>query len=59
MDSFFDRLEMTPISSSPFSADAHKYSVFFVFAAGILWSTVGLSIRMIEDAFVWQILLYR
>ena len=34
MDSFFDRLEMTPISSSPFSADAHKYSVFFVFAAG-------------------------
>ena len=59
MNSFFDRPEMTPISSSPFSADAHKYGVLFVFAAGILWSTVGLGIRMIEDAFVWQILLYR
>jgi drug/metabolite transporter (DMT)-like permease len=33
--------------------------VFFVFAAGVLWSTVGLGIRMIEDAVVWQILLYR
>lgn len=44
----------------PFSnADAHKYGVLFVFAAGVLWSTVGLGIRMIEDAVVWQILLYR
>ena len=50
---------MTPISSPPFNADAHKYGVLFVFAAGVLWSTVGLGIRMIEDAFVWQILLYR
>ena len=25
----------------------------------MLWSTVGLGIRMIEDAIVWQILLYR
>ena len=50
---------MTILSSTPGSADAHKYGVFFVFAAGILWSTVGLGIRMIEDAFVWQILLYR
>ena len=50
---------MTPISFPPFDADAHKYGVLFVFAAGILWSTVGLGIRMIEDAFVWQILLYR
>jgi drug/metabolite transporter (DMT)-like permease len=31
----------------------------FVFAAGVLWSTVGLGIRLIEDAVVWQILLYR
>ena len=41
------------------NADAHKYGVLFVFAAGVLWSTVGLGIRMIEDAVVWQILLYR
>ena len=36
-----------------------KYGILFVFAAGVLWSTVGLGIRMIEEAFVWQILLYR
>ncbi|MEP3688441.1 MAG: DMT family transporter [Sulfitobacter dubius] len=40
-------------------ADAHKHGVLFVFAAGVLWSTVGLGIRLIEDAVVWQILLYR
>ena len=50
---------MTPISFPPLDADARKYGALFVFAAGILWSTVGLGIRMIEDAFVWQILLYR
>lgn len=33
--------------------------MLFVFAAGVLWSTVGLGIRLIEDAGVWQILLYR
>lgn len=37
----------------------HRYGVLFVFAAGVLWSTVGLGIRLIEDAVVWQILLYR
>ena len=31
----------------------------FVFLAGVLWSTVGLGIRLIEDAQVWQILFYR
>ncbi|MFU8835267.1 DMT family transporter [Roseovarius autotrophicus] len=30
-----------------------------VFMAGVLWSTVGLGIRLIEDAVVWQILFYR
>ena len=43
----------------PSPSDAHKYGILFVFAAGVLWSTVGLGIRMIEDAVVWQILLYR
>lgn len=38
---------------------AHGYGVLFVFTAGVLWSTVGLGIRLIEDAGVWQILLYR
>jgi len=36
-----------------------RNDVFFVFCAGVLWSTVGLGVRLIEDAFVWQILLYR
>ena len=40
-------------------ADIHKHSVLFVLAAGVLWSTVGLGIRLIEDAMVWQILFYR
>ncbi len=33
--------------------------LFFVFAAGVIWSTIGLGIRLIENAEVWQILLYR
>jgi DME family drug/metabolite transporter len=55
----FDWPEMTSIAPSTSTADAHKYGVLFVFAAGVLWSTVGLGIRMIEDAVVWQILFYR
>ncbi len=43
----------------PSSIDAHKYGILFVLVAGVLWSTVGIGIRMIEDAVVWQILLYR
>jgi DME family drug/metabolite transporter len=50
---------MTPLDQPAGSADAHRHGVFFVFAAGVLWSTVGLGIRLIEDAVVWQILLYR
>jgi drug/metabolite transporter (DMT)-like permease len=30
-----------------------------VLAAGALWSTVGLGVRLIEEATVWQILFYR
>lgn len=30
-----------------------------ILIAGVLWSTVGLGIRMIEEATVWQILFYR
>ena len=50
---------MNSITPSSPDAEAHKYGVLFVFAAGVLWSTVGLGIRLIEDAVVWQILLYR
>lgn len=47
---------MTFIPSPP---NVPKYGILFVFAAGVLWSTVGLGIRILEDAVVWQILLYR
>ena len=50
---------MTQTDASTGTLGQHKYGVLFVFAAGILWSTVGLGIRLIEDAVVWQILLYR
>lgn len=33
--------------------------MLLVFLAGVLWSTVGLGIRLIEEAQVWQILIYR
>ena len=41
------------------STGTYTFSILLVFSAGVLWSTVGLGIRMIEDADVWQILLYR
>ena len=50
---------MTVVSPLSHSVGISKYGVLFVFAAGVLWSTVGLGIRLIEDAVVWQILLYR
>ena len=36
-----------------------RRGLIFVFTAGVLWSTVGLGIRLIDEATVWQILLYR
>jgi drug/metabolite transporter (DMT)-like permease len=33
--------------------------VTMVFFAGVLWSTVGLGIRLMDEAVVWQILFYR
>lgn len=50
---------MNSQAKSSLAIDANKYGLLFVFTAGVLWSTVGLGIRMIEDAVVWQILLYR
>lgn len=42
-----------PVSLSYFNG------VVLVLLAGVFWSTMGLGIRSIEDANVWQILLYR
>ena len=50
---------MTAIDRPTPVTQAQRHGVLLVFAAGVLWSTVGLGIRMIEDAVVWQILLYR
>ena len=50
---------MTSLTPPTLAVDTHKHGLLFVFTAGVLWSTVGLGIRMIEDAVVWQILLYR
>ena len=36
-----------------------RRGLIFVFMTGVLWSTVGLGIRLIDEATVWQILLYR
>ena len=38
---------------------SYRRGIICVFAAGVLWSTVGLGIRLMEDAGVWQILFYR
>ena len=40
-------------------SNIYIHSLIFVFFAGVLWSTVGLGIRLIEGAGVWQILFYR
>ncbi len=50
---------MTETPAPADTGESHRRGVFFVFCAGILWSTVGLGIRLIEDVVVWQILLYR
>ncbi|MEM9104817.1 MAG: DMT family transporter [Pseudomonadota bacterium] len=43
----------------PVHGSEYGRGVLYVLVAGILWSTVGLGIRLIEDATAWQILLYR
>ncbi len=40
-------------------SNTYTHALIFVFFAGVLWSTVGLGIRLIEGAGVWQILFYR
>lgn len=50
---------MTTANIAPTHQISQRTGVLFVLAAGVLWSTVGLGIRLIDDANVWQILLYR
>ncbi len=50
---------MTAMNPTSSAVDGHRYDVLLVFSAGVLWSTIGLGIRLIEDAVVWQILFYR
>ncbi|MBX2838587.1 MAG: hypothetical protein KTR35_17140 [Gammaproteobacteria bacterium] len=50
---------MTSTSQVLDASISRKHGILFVLAAGFLWSTVGLGIRLIEDAVVWQILFYR
>jgi len=50
---------MTATTEMTDQSTTHGAGVIYVLIAGVLWSTVGLGIRLIEDAVVWQILLYR
>jgi drug/metabolite transporter (DMT)-like permease len=50
--------ESTSIQQSPVSL-SYLNGVLLVLLAGVFWSTMGLGIRQIEYANVWQILLYR
>ena len=38
---------------------SYRNSLLMVFCAGLLWSTQGLAIRLIEGSDAWQILFYR
>lgn len=49
---------MKQVPDLGYKSEARR-GLLFVFMAGVLWSTVGLGIRMIDEATVWQILLYR
>lgn len=50
---------MTMANTAALPARDYRNGLLCVIAAGTLWSTVGLGIRLIENAEVWQILLYR
>ncbi|MCP5083873.1 MAG: EamA family transporter [Alphaproteobacteria bacterium] len=50
---------MTNATVTQPSVLSYRNGVLLVLVAGVLWSTVGLGIRSIENAEVWQILLYR
>ncbi len=50
---------MAAPSDTARSLGGHERGLLLVLAAGVLWSSIGLGVRLIEDATVWQLLLYR
>ena len=46
-------------NSLTFPVPSYRQGVILVFIAGLCWSTMGLGIRFMEIANVWQILFYR
>jgi len=42
-----------------FFKPTYRYGVFLVLFSGLCWSSIGLGVRFIEVADVWQILFYR
>lgn len=42
-----------------FFKPTYRYGVFLVLFSGLCWSSIGLGVRFIEVANVWQILFYR
>ncbi len=52
---------MPEVSSAPTNHNDISYikGVILVLLAGVFWSTMGLGLRHIEEANVWQILFYR
>jgi DME family drug/metabolite transporter len=53
---FVTRSEQVLVSSA--AADRRR-GVLLVASAGVLWSTLGLGVRLMEDASAWQIVFYR
>ncbi|WP_127115520.1 DMT family transporter [Shimia sediminis] len=47
-----------PLHIDTFDATRRR-GMALVFLAGVLWSTMGLGIRLIDEAGVWQIMFYR
>lgn len=51
------------MTDAPLHIDTHdparRRGMVLVFLAGVLWSTMGLGIRVIEEAGVWQIMFFR
>lgn len=48
---------MSTTDATPMQED--RSGIPLILLSGVLWSTVGLGIRLIEEAAVWQILFYR
>jgi len=48
-----------PVQIEPGSGLSYRRGVVMVVSAGLVWSTMGLGIRLMEVANVWQILFYR